>query len=427
MNEEMYMSIRLMAAVLLLSVGSVAQGATPLPAATITLRDAEQLALERDVSALQWSAQAEAMREQAVAAGQLPDPKLTVGVMSLPLDTLDRAQEPMTQLAVGVSQAFPPGATLRHQSDRAAYIGEAASAEAEERRLRVLRETRLAYLDLYLQQATLDIVVDSQAVFGDLVAITESLYRAGRNKLQDVLRAQLELSLLADRETGVRGEHDAARAVLERWTGPLSAEELRISAVELDAPPPRSSLLERLAMHPVLEAASARTAAAQAGVRVAREQYKPGWMLGVTYGDRTGNNANGSQRADFLSAVITLDVPLFTGKRQDRRLAASIRETEASQYARDDAYRELLRMLESDYPRWQSLSGRVRGFETRILPEAHGNSTAALSAYRNGVTDFTTMMRAYLMELDNQLQALRTAVERDKVNTRLMYIAGERQ
>ena len=40
-------------------------------------------------------------------SGQLPDPKLKIGVMNLPLDSFERDQEAMTQLQLGLQQAFP--------------------------------------------------------------------------------------------------------------------------------------------------------------------------------------------------------------------------------------------------------------------------------------------------------------------------------
>ena len=126
-----------------------------------------------------------------------------------------------------------------------------------------------------------------------------------------------------------------------------------------------------------------------------------------------------------LGVPVTFELPLFTGKRQDQRVAASIEETNAKRFERDDAYLELQRSLDSEYPRWQQLRQREQGYADAILPAARHNTEAALSAYRNSVTDFTALMRAYLTELDNRLQDLRTRVERLQVQARLLYLAGE--
>ncbi len=398
----------------------------PGTADVLTLADVEQLAVAHDVRVSRAEANSEALRERAVADGQLPDPKLTLGVMSLPVDSFDRGQEPMTQLAVGVSQAFPPGASRRYQAERTERLADAAGVEVELNRLELVRDARVAFLEFYYQSQALTVLADSRARFAQMVETSTSLYSVGRNKLQDVLRAELEASLLDDRETKLRAEQAAARAALEQLTGPFADQALPLFP-ELAVPAPWSQLQEGLAEHPRIAAAGARVAAGQAAVQVAREQYKPGWMLGVTYGDRTGDDANGNERPDFLTAMVTIDVPLFTGKRQDRRLSASIQEADAMRLERDDRLYSLKRELNAEYPRWQRLGERLQLFESAVLPQAQQNAEAALNGYRNGVTDFTTLMRAYLTQLDSELQAERVRVDRAQSQAKLLYLAGEPQ
>lgn len=415
--------LRPCAVALLLSVASIASAVESLE---LHLAEAERRALDQDAGIRAAQAEAQALREQAVADGQLPDPSLSLGVMSLPVDSFSRSEEDMTQLSVGVSQAFPPGSTLRHQSMRTGHLAVAADAGTQARRLELLRDTRLAYLELAYQDAALQLIEATRTQFDDILAVTGSLYRTGRNNLQDVLSAQLERALLDDRLAAAQAERAAAQADLQRWTGPL-VQDIRVPTTlpDIALPPEQQDTLARLESHPRILAAQARVAAGQAAVDVARQQYKPGWMLDLTYGDRTGAGMDGARRSDLISAMVTLDMPLFTGKRQDRRVAASVAETDALRHTRDDAYRELQRALEADYPRWQQLQLREQGYRDSIVPAARHNAEAALTAYRNGVTDFTALIRAQLTDLDSRLQALRTRADRLQTQARLLYLAGE--
>jgi outer membrane protein TolC len=392
---------------------------------TLDLVVVERLALERDAGLSMVRAEARALREQAVADGQLPDPALTLGVMSLPVDSLDRREEGMTQLSVGISQAFPPGATRQHRAARTDHLAAAADASAAARRLEVLREARLAWLELVYQEAALALTLSTRALLDDLLAVTRSRYRTGRDNLQGLLGAELKRALLDDRVAAARAEREAALAGLRRWTGPLDGDIRLPSRAELPVPPEFARLEARLVEHPLLGAASARVAAGQSGVAVARQQYKPGWMLDVSYGERSGREADGMARSDLLTAMVTLDLPLFTGQRQDRRVAASVAETDALHHARDEIHRDLQRALEQDYPRWDRLRERELGYEERILPAARHNAESALDAYRNDVTDFTTLVRAQLTDLETRLQALRTRTERLQTQARLLYFVGE--
>lgn len=395
-------------------------------AAELSLAETERLALAHDVSAPEMQAQGRALREQAIAEAQLPDPSVSLGVMSLPVDSFSRSAEPMTQTTLGITQAFPAGDSLQYQAQRSSQMAVANDAEAEARRRAVLRDARVTYLELQYQVAALAVIAESQQVFAELVDITKSLYRVGRSNLQDVLNAQLEGALLEDREHQQQTDYAVARAELIRLTGPLAvAAQPPLELPELGEPPEVEVLRDRLDAHPLLDASNARVAAGQSAVQAARERYKPGWMINLTYGERGGREPNGDARADMLSAMVTFDLPIFTGKRQDKRVAASVEESDALRYARDAIHFELQRMLEADYARWQQLSVREQGYSDTIVPAARNNAEAAMSAYSNGVTDFNTLVRANLSVLDSRLQALRTRVERLQAQARLLYLAGE--
>jgi len=63
---------------------------------SLSLQEAETLAIERDAKLSEIRLNSESLQERAVAEGTLPDPKLKVGLANFPTDTFDREQEPMT-------------------------------------------------------------------------------------------------------------------------------------------------------------------------------------------------------------------------------------------------------------------------------------------------------------------------------------------
>lgn len=418
----MHVLIRVSVAMLWLHA-SGALGAEP---AVLSLTEAERLALDRDVNAAARTAQADALRQQSIADGQLPDPKLKLGAANFPTDTFNRSQEAMTQLQIGVVQNFPPGHTLALRSDRRATLAEAADAMAEAERLRVLRDTRIAWLETQYQIEAERVIEQSRQYFTQLVEITRAQYASGRGNQQDVLRAELELSLLGDRLLQARTRQDGARAGLGRLIGPSEARRpLSAGLPQLPGLPDYATLAQALPRHPLIAVEDRRVTASRLDVNLARQRYKPAWSLDVTYGDRVSGNPDGSDRADFLSAMVILDMPLFPGKRQDRLLAASQKDAEAASLAREDRLYELQRMLDAEYASWRLLNERRRGYEERLVTEAGQNALAALRAYRNAVTDFEVVMRARITELDTRLDALRVAVDAAQTQARLLYLAGE--
>ncbi|MEJ2130481.1 MAG: TolC family protein, partial [Gammaproteobacteria bacterium] len=152
--------------------------------------------------------------------------------------------------------------------------------------------------------------------------------------------------------------------------------------------------------------------AREEGVELARQQYKPDWMVDVGYGYRGGERADGRSRPGFVSVMLTLDVPLFRRNRQDRTFAAALSEQRAASASRDELRRRLLSRLESEYYRWRELSRRVDLYQRRIVPQAQEHARAALAAYQSEAADFSDVMRGYIDELDTRLEHVRLRVER---------------
>ena len=261
-------------------------------------------------------------------------------------------------------------------------------------------------------------------MFRQLVKITEFHYSTGAQSQQDVASAQLELSLLEDRLTRTHEQEEVARASLSQWVGDVAWGGISDILPDLSAIQDRTALSDGLDQHPLIRAEVARMDAADNGVQLALEQYKPGFVLDVTYGFRNGRDPDGGNRPDMLTGMVFIDIPLFTSRRQDKRLAASRLDYLAAGYARADRLRKMKQELDGAYKRWQRLGERGRLFDKRLLGEAALNAEASLNAYQSGITEFTTLIRARLRELDARLQALRIRVDRAKVQAGLLYLSG---
>ena len=145
----------------------------------------------------------------------------------------------------------------------------------------------------------------------------------------------------------------------------------------------------------------------------------------MNYGIRNGELANGDDRPDFASAIVTLDVPLFTKKRQDKKLSASKYSLRAKENMRDDVLRNLDTMLDKSYASWMRFEERIKHYENTVLDRAEENFEAALQAYNSDLTDFSSLMRAQVMELDARLKWLKLRIDKAKAQSDLLYLMGE--
>jgi outer membrane protein TolC len=420
-RRQPVMVARLIASLLAFAPAFEALCAAP----ALTLDEAQQLALREDPMLASRDASAVALQEAAVADAQLPDPKFKFSLFNYPTDTFSRTREPITQLRFGVNQAFPRGDTLALRSRRTRERAEKERARLDDDRLFILKATRTRWLEAYYWMRAEDIVLQNLSLFGQLVDITESQYAAGKQKQQDVLRAELELGLLQDRLTGILTRQESARAQLGKWIGNDAYRPFASAFPELPQVPALAQMEAALVRHPKLSMEHSNIRIQRIGVDLAREAYKPAWSVGVDYGIRGGENADGSERADFVAATVVLDVPLFTGKRQDRRLAAAQQQANAALLTRDDRLRDLRSQLHKAHAEWRRLGQRLHLYETTLLKQAGENTEASLNAYQSDATDFATLMRARITELNAQLQALRIRVDRAKSQAELLYFAGD--
>ena len=395
-------------------------------ASELTLAQAEQLAQERDAMELSINAKAEALRHQSVADGQLSDPRFKLGAVNFPVDSFTRGREAMTQLQFGVQQTFPRGHTLRYSRNRTSALAGVENARAAERSLSVFRSVRKAYLELYFQLQNEKILAEHERLFTQLLDITQRQYAVGRDNQHDVLLAQLELSLLQDRRAENSGLKEAAVAQLAKWIGAqYTGRPLPDRQPVLPALPTLDEIIADLSRHPLILAHDHIIDATRYQVSIAEEQYKPGWTVDVTYSERTGSDLQGGGRDDFLSAMVLVDVPLFTGQRQDKRVLAGQQYHLAAKFARTDELRELARQAGRIYASWKQLGERYSLYEAHTIIEARQNAETTLKAYQNDVADFTTLMRARLLELNTRLSMLRLYVERAKVQSDLLYFVGD--
>lgn len=411
---------RLFAATLLLL-----SGAGPVLAASLTISEAEQLALKDDYALRAINARSQSMSELSVATEKLPDPQLKLGFANLPTDSFNLGQEPMTQAVVGVRQKFPRGQTRSLSSARINESVARYDAEAQDRKHKLLLAVREEYTRIYLHQERQKILQQSLVVFSDLAEITREYYATGRAHQQDVVQARLELSRVEERLARIQQQEEEARARLAERIGADAYRDFGPQWPQIAQPAPVQQIVTGLAEHPHLRAWQHEIAKAKTSEEIARQAYKPGFAVDLAYGGRGGQNPNGTDRTDFLSVFVTMDIPLFTKNRQDRVLASSIAETSATQFARDDIHRSMKARVDQNIASLAREQERLALYEEHLLPQASYNAEAAFEAYQDAIDDLTTLMRARIGEYELKLS--HAALRADEVITRarLLYLQGE--
>lgn len=379
--------------------------------APLTLRDVERLALAHAPTLAPLHAAARAAGERIVSDGQLADPTLTVGALNVPTDSFSLQEDDMTMLGIGLRQAFPPGDLRRLKSQRAAEVQtrEQARLAAEQRNVR--RQVRRAWLDLYGARLLLALHQEEKRLAQRDLEAAQSRYRAAQEAPRMVLRARSARARVHEREPMLKAQALQAQSMLARLTGGEIAPPAAMEDVTL---PPLPATFDPQT-HPEWLAAMADSQGMHTEAAMAREEYKPGYTVDVVYGVR-------QQRPDMITAQVGIDLPLFTGKRQDRRLAEREALAQAAQFQATDRRLDLQLRYETARAEYDALTERRQLYERELLPALQREAAVTVAGFGR---DQTELREARMRALETRAELIRLRVEQAKTQAELLYLTGE--
>ena len=421
---------------------------TPLYAEkVVSLDDAIRIAQQNDPWLYSNRLQQQAVEERSVAAGTLPDPKLSVGMLNLPSDTWRFDQEGMTQFKVGVSQMFPRGDSLEIKQQQLQINATKFPLLREDRKAKVAKLISEIWLDAFLAQETISLINNDWALFEQMVDVAEASYSnvLGRTRQQDVIRAQLEITQLQHRLTLEQQKFDVAIAKLNEWLhifqndaidngfdfdllGQSFSVSPHLPHIELlqesrlkDEIPSRSVIAMWIANHPALMAIERKKQVSQKAIELARQKYSTQWGVNASYSYRD-DMPSGVDRSDLFSIGVTFDLPLFTENRQDREVSASIAEADVVRTEKFLMMRQMISATEKEIKNLKRLEQRQKIYQDLLLKQSANQAEASLTAYTNDDGDFAEVVRARIAELNAKIAALNIAVNKTKSVISLNYL-----
>jgi len=393
-------------------------------AGSMTLKSAEKIALERSSEVKIILAQSQELSEIAIAKGQFNDPKLNIAIANLPTDSFNFSQEPMTQIQLGIEQAFPKGASLSYNTLNMHHKALAKQEDGSVMRLKIRQKVRLSWLNLAFWLNAKSILDKEKRVFENLVQVTQSMLANNKTQQKDVIRANLDLLSIKNKLITVSENIQLARSELARWIGNNKASRVNPSYLPNWRLGSVSNLFSNLKNHPVLISDMEKINAKNNKVNFQKEQFKPEFSMGGGYGFRQGNNGNGSKRADFVQIKLGVSLPLFPSKRQNKQLKASQLSLFSQKEMRVGHVRDLSDMLNKNLATFNLKQRSANLYQSQLVPEAKHYAKATLSSYENNKTDFPTLAKAYVTQFNTELGFIQALRDRTQARINLLFIQG---
>jgi outer membrane protein TolC len=290
----------------------------------------------------------------------------------------------------------------------------------------VTREVRRVWVELAYVTAARQLLAGQESWVEQMRASARDRYASGEGKQLDLLQAGLDAAMLREQQLDLDRDEAMRRAQLGRWLGADVAAVAGPFALPGRSPvEPLATLEARLMSHPAQMDFEHRIEAAGTAVDLAREKKKPAWMLDVSYGFRNGEDASGMSRPDLVTAMVTMDLPLFGANRQDRTIGAAAAEARGLREMHDDHSREMHAMLDEAWSAAVKTGDLERFYETDLLPLADQSVQAALLAWGGNRAMIDDVVTARRVGLETRLKHLRLAADRAQAQYDLDYLAGE--
>ncbi|MDI1252476.1 TolC family protein [Thermomonas sp.] len=409
---------RITAAAWMVAMASASWAAEPL-----TLIEAQRLAAGRSQQLVAQGALTAAAREQAVAAGQLPDPVLKFGIDNLPADGADRGsltRDFMTMRRIGVMQEITRSEKRQLRSERFERDAQRVQAQRQLTLANLQRDTALAWLDRYYTQAMRELVQQQLEETRLQVQAADIAFRAGRGSQSDVFAARSAVIQLEDRVSQIGRQSRNAGLMLARWVGTTDADR------PLSGSPPwqTTSLQigvssEHIKQHPDLLAISAEIDTVETDARLAQANKQADWSVEASYAQR------GPTYSNMISIGVSIPLQWDQKNRQNRELAAKLALVDEAKARYEDMLRNHEAEVRGWLNDWQTGKDRVARYRNELIPTARQRTEAALTSYRTGKSDLAGALAARRDELDTHMQTLTLEMETARSWAQLNFLLPE--
>jgi len=362
-------------------------GAAVAAPASLSLTEAQRLAIERSPQMSAYDAAIAAAHDLAVAPAQSPEATHQMGIAPLPVDDADalsfgRDANPMRRISVAHELTSPE--QREALAERYARDADRAAAQKTATSVDVARETALAWLDCYYAEQLTRIAGEGlKAAQGELEG-AESMYWAGRLSQAEFYGARGALVMLEDKSSGLEHGVRAARIALERWVGDAG-----------DAP---------LAAPPNIDRIQLRSAALEGDLARLPEVA----LL---------------ERQEDLAAN---DVRLARANRQSaREIALMLARRDGARAARAETLRAKVAETRILIDEWQHARDRRNRYANELVPLARQRTEAILVAYRGGKASLADVLGAHRAESEARMQSVEMEREAARMWARLDFALPE--
>jgi outer membrane protein TolC len=335
-------------------------------------------------------------------AGAPPDPTVTAGYMSgfLRPPFFPSSATPNAFRQIGVSQEVPYPGKLALRASVARTEAEAARWNVEDVRLRLIADLKMAYVEYVLVDRSLAIIERSRTTLDQFRQIAEARYSVGKASQQDVFNAQLQLSILNERRTGLTRQKTSLQAAINRLIYRPSDTPIAVDG-EIDVQPITDSVGTLQAQandrYPALKRDQEGINREQQALSLARRERLPDFAVSLTTQKFVGD-------MPWMYGIdVMVKVPIFWQRKQQPLIAQAAAALDVAARMRENTQSDAAARVAQTFAGVTSSLHLMTLYSDSVLPQARLALESSLSAYQVGAVDFLTVLTNFNAVLNYEI------------------------
>src|SRR5262245_34740853 len=382
----------------------------PSDVTPLTLAEIEAAALENNREIRLMMERVTLAKAGIIPATSIEDPSFMYRAWGTPL--LAPWNLNQTQNMFMFSQTFPAAGKRELRYVAATQAVDVAEAEVEVKKLDVAARVRATFYELLRNQDELRLHDEQVALARQAVAAARIKYTVGRVPQQDVLKAQIAVTRLADHLAMFLQDADLARARLNTLMGRDPAAPLEVSG-EYGIPTslPEIASLQQIALEnrPELKAIQAGIRQLETTVRLTERNYKPDISIGAGYMLMPSGATN---RSGYM-AELSFNLPWLNRSKHDPGIREAQLQVNVQRAELESRKAMVFQEIQEALIRAKSAARLVEIYRDTLRPQAQATLKAASAAYQTDQTDLLNLIDGQNTALDVEYSYYRALAEFD--------------
>lgn len=386
----------------------------------MSLDELVQEALEKNPEAQSALHTVNALRRRVPQVKTLPDPVVGIGWAGnlAPFSTM--SGDASSYRGVTVSEQFPYPGKLKLQGAIADKEADAAQADYEAVRRRVTVEVKTAFYDYFYFNKAIQTTTKNKDLLEKLSKIAEARYRVGKAMQQDVLRSQVEVSLLLEKLTLLQQQKDTAQARINTFL--LKSPDAPLPpAAEVQPATMQYSLDELYAQAGDNDTAVQRNQRtverSRLSVALAQKQYRPDFGVSYMYQQRTA-------QPDMNGVTVSVNIPVFFRSKQRQAVAEASEDLISAEKMRDNRQNEVRFELKQQYLAAKASDRLLTLYAKGVVPQSSLALESSMASYQVGNVDFLSLIANFTTLLDYEIDYYRQLADYQTALARIESLTG---